>query len=81
MILADMRKERSPAFRARAGLRTVAYLNGHATMLVLALSMYSGRIGAADRPTKNRFQGWRCYKTTLAAIKARSSSALIFRGE
>ena len=32
-------------------------------------------------PTKTRFQGWRCCKITLAAIKARSSSALIFRGE
>ena len=53
--------------------------------LELPKSMCHGRILGSGRgrngPTKTRFQGWRCYEITLAAIKACSSSALIFRGE
>ena len=68
-----------------AGLRTVAHLNGrakwHPSCSSCRRACVPDELAPRNGPTKTRFQGWRCYKTTLAAIKARSCSALIFRGE
>ena len=61
MIMADMRKERSPAFRARvqdfAQWPISTTVHHVAIWLELPISMCTGRIGAAERPNKNSLPG------------------------
>ena len=88
MIVATERKDRSPACLGRVldfEQWPISTAVQHPTFwLELLHSMYPERIGAANGPTKNSLPGvavLQRYEITLAAIKARSSSALIFRGE